>query len=320
PVDAGDPIGFTVEVANAGPGVAKNVTLADPLPAGTATDWVIDPAYPGPGSCSITGASGSQELDCSFGDMADGDSASVHVSSSTSFTACTKYDNTATASADNAPDAQDSASIQCNKPSLSVSKTADNTSVDAGDPIGFTVSVENGGPGTAKNVTLADPLPAGTATDWVIDPAYPGPGTCSITGPSGSQELDCSFGDMADGDSAPVHVSSTTSFSPCTKYDNTATASADNAPDAQDSASIQCLSPCLSVTNTADNTSVDAGDPFGFTIRVAPGSPRFPYTTLFRSPLPAGTATDWVIDPAYPGPGTCSITGPSGSQELDCSF
>src|SRR5438094_626541 len=103
--------------------------------------------------------------------MADGDSASVHVRSSTSFNACTKYDNTATASADNEPDAQDSASIQCNKPSLSVTKAADNTPVGAVDAVGFRVLVENGGPGTAKNVTLADPLPAGTATDWVIDPA-----------------------------------------------------------------------------------------------------------------------------------------------------
>ena len=36
-----------------------------------------------------------------------------------------------------------------------MTKTADNTSVDAGDPIGFTVTVENGGPGTAtESLTL----------------------------------------------------------------------------------------------------------------------------------------------------------------------
>src|SRR2546430_378553 len=142
--------------------------------------------------------------------MASGDSASGDLSSSTSFTACTKYDNTATASADNAPDAQDSASIQCNKPSLSVTKTADNTSVDAGDPIWFTIEVANGGPGTAKNVTLADPLPAGTAADWGVDPAYPGPGTLSITRPPRRPEPHCSFRGMADRGNAPGDRSSST--------------------------------------------------------------------------------------------------------------
>src|ERR1700751_4100599 len=99
----------------------------------------------------------------------------------------------------------------------------------------FTFLASNGGPGTAKGASLSDPLPGGTASDWVIDPAYSGAGTCSITGPSGSQVMNCSFGDMASGASASVHVSSSTSFAACTKYDNTATAHASNvSPDPQD--------------------------------------------------------------------------------------
>jgi uncharacterized repeat protein (TIGR01451 family) len=320
PVNAGDDIGFTVDVSNAGPGTALDATLADPLPGGTATDWVIDPAYAGPGTCAINGPSGSQELDCSFGDLASGDSASVHVSSTTTFDHCTTYDNTATASASNSSDVQDSASIECQKPDLSVTKTADASPVNAGDDIGFTIDVSNGGPGTAVNATLADPLPGGTATDWVIDPAYAGPGTCAINGPSGNQELDCSFGDLASGDSASVHVSSTTTFDHCTKYDNTATASADNAPDAMDSASIECQKPDLAITKTADATTVDAGDPIGFTVDVTNNGPGTAVNASLADPLPGGTATDWVIDPAYAGPGTCAINGPAGNQELDCSF
>jgi uncharacterized repeat protein (TIGR01451 family) len=319
-VNAGDPIGFTITVANGGPGVAKGVTLADPLPAGTTiAGWKLD-SNSGSATCAITGAIGSQTLNCSAVDLASGASYVLHVSAATSFANCTKYDNTATASATNAPDATDSASISCLGPGLNVIKTADATTVNAGDPVGFTIAVSNGGPGTATSVTLHDPLPAGTASLWTIDPAYSGPGTCAITGTAGSQSLDCSFGDMAAAASAPVHISSSTSFADCTTYDNTATASATNAPDASDSASITCNAPSLSVTKTADNATVNAGEDVGFTVKVSNGGPGAATNVTLHDPLPAGTASLWTIDPAYAGQGTCAITGVAGSQSLDCSF
>jgi uncharacterized repeat protein (TIGR01451 family) len=64
---------------------------------------------------------------------------------------------------------EDSASTCVAAPSIHVTKTADRTSVSAGDAVGFTVSVTNTGPGSAHGVTLSDPLPAGTASAWVID-------------------------------------------------------------------------------------------------------------------------------------------------------
>ena len=168
----------------------------------------------GPGTCSITGAAGSQSLDCSFGDLANGASSTVHVTAATSFVDCTTYDNTATASAANAPDQSDSASITCNAPSVTVTKTADAATVNAGDPLGFTVTVANGGPGTAKGVTLSDPLPAGTtAAGWTI---ATGPAQCSITGAVGSQTLSCTAVDLASGGSYSVHVTAATSFAACT--------------------------------------------------------------------------------------------------------
>jgi len=328
-VNAGDPIGFNVTVGNGAGATATNVKLADPLPAGTATDWVIDPAYAGPGTCAINGTTGSQELDCSFGDLAPNTSVSVHVSSTTTFKACTTYNNTAFATADNADPAQDSASIECRKPALSVTKAADQATVNAGDPIGFSITVANSnatGTGTAKNVTLDDKLPAGTGAGvtWSIDSGPTGTVTPTCAVSNGSpQDLTCTAVDLAPGDSYTVHVMATTSFGECTEYDNTATASASNADDVQDSASIVCQAPDLSITKTADASAVNAGDPIGFTITVSnspnEGTGTAKNVTL-DDPLPAGTASDWVIDPAYSGPGSCSITGPSGSQQLDCSF
>jgi uncharacterized repeat protein (TIGR01451 family) len=127
---------------------------------------------------------GSQVLGCSFGDMAPGASASVHISSATTGGSAGSYENTATASATNASSVMASATIVVRAPGLSIKKTADATPVSVGTAIGFTVTVTNSsaaGTGTATSVTLNDPLPPGTGIDWSISPAYAGPGTCSIT-------------------------------------------------------------------------------------------------------------------------------------------
>ncbi len=149
-----------------------------------------------------------------------------------------------------------------------VEKTADDTSVSAGSAIGFTVKTTNNGPGTATGVTLNDPLPNGV--DWTIDPANT---DCQITGTGDDQVLSCDFGNLADDASETVHVTATTSFSACTTYDNEATASATNAPDAKDDASITCLKPAVVVEKTADAATVDAGDPIGFTVKTTNNGP-----------------------------------------------
>ena len=318
-VSAGDPLGFTITVSNGGPGTAFGVTLKDPLPAGTtAAGWKLD-SNSGSATCAIKGAVGSQELDCSAIDLAANASYTVHVSAATSFADCTVYDNTATASAENAPDATGSDSIQCNKPSLSVTKKADNATVDAGDPLGFKITVSNGGPGTAKGVTLADPLPAGTtATGWSID-SNSGSANCVINGAVGSQELDCSAVDLASGASYVLHISAATSFAACTVYDNTATAHSTNAPDASGEDTVTCEKPSLSVVKKADAASVDAGDPLGFSVTVSNGGPGTAKGVTLDDPLPAGTtAAGWKLD-SNSGSANCAVAGAVGSQKLDCS-
>ena len=231
-VNAGDPIGFTITVANGGPGLAKDVVLSDPLPAGlTVAGWS---KASGPTGCTITGAVGSQTLACARVDLTSGQSYSVHITAATSFADCATYHNTATAHASNAPDATASATITCNAPSLTVTKTADAATVNAGDPIGFTITVANGGPGLAKDVVLSDPLPTGlTVAGWS---KASGPAGCSVTGAVGSQTLACARVDLASGQSYSVHITAATSFADCATYHNTATAHASNAPDATDSA------------------------------------------------------------------------------------
>ncbi len=121
---------------------------------------------------------------------------------------------------------------------LTVVKTADAASVTSGDTIGFTVNVTSTGTGTARAATLNDPLPTSTGVSWSISPAYAGPGTCAITGAVPAQVLSCSFGDLAPGASATVHVSSPTEATTAGTLANTAAAKATNVPETTASASI----------------------------------------------------------------------------------
>ena len=97
-------------------------------------------------------------------------------------------------------------------PHLSVTKIPDAQTVVAGSPVGFTIKVTSDGQSTANNVTLADTLPtlANAGINWANSPAYTGPGTCGITGAAPTQSLNCSFGNLAAGATASVHVTSNT--------------------------------------------------------------------------------------------------------------
>jgi YVTN family beta-propeller protein len=109
---------------------------------------------------------------------------------------------------------------------LIVTSTPDAATANAGAPIGITIAVSNAGPGVEDNVALNDPLPAGTGVSWSISPAYSGPGTCSIAGSVGSQVLSCSFGNLAPGASASLHI--TGASAGAGTYVNAATATVNN--------------------------------------------------------------------------------------------
>ena len=326
-VNAGDPMNFKVVISNsaaAGTGTATNVVLSDPLPAGTGVNWSIDKQDAN--ACSIGGPVGGQHLDCTIASMAPGDTYTVHITSATEFASCTQYQNTASVSVsnENGGPFTSSATITVQCPGLHILKTADATPVSTGTSIGFHVTVSNSGPGTANNVTVDDPLPAGSGVDWTIasDPAS----HCTITGPVGNQDLKCSLGDMAPTgptSTYTVAISSTTNAHSAGTYPNTATASADNAPQVMSSATIVVLAPNVSVVKSADNGVVNAGDPIGFTVTITNTETDNPIGTAHNvtvaDPLPMGTDVNWVI--AHQTSSNCTITATDGGapgEELDC--
>ena len=127
---------------------------------------------------------------------------------------------------------------------LTVTKTADAASVSAGSPIGFTVTVHNGGTGTATGVTLTDALPGGSGTGvtWVKDPATGNPAAFTLAGAQGNQTLTLAGQPITLGAGATlsVHVTAQTSASECSTYNNTATVASTNDGGGSAPASIVC--------------------------------------------------------------------------------
>jgi choice-of-anchor A domain-containing protein/uncharacterized repeat protein (TIGR01451 family) len=252
-VNAGGQASFTVTVANVGQGTATGVSFADPLPAGLGNDvvWSVA-AQSTAGAFSVGGPGpGGQSLLFSPTTLAAGASYSVTVTGHTTFadvspsTFTGTLPNTATVSAANeAPSLQNqhaSATVTVVAPDVTVTKTADQASVTAGQSAGFTVTIKNAGAGIATGVTLSDPLPAGAGKDinWVID-GTGNPSDFAITGAVGHQTLSLSgsfltaLGDtLAAGQSISVHITGVTTPNDATASApglllNTATVSAAN--------------------------------------------------------------------------------------------
>src|SRR5205823_1183381 len=229
PVSAGDSIGFDVTVTNHGAGTAYGVTVDDALPSNAGLAWSIDAQD---GGWSIV--SGHLSYGPTF--LLAGASSHVHVTSPTTAQDCTTIFNTASGSSTNEPsgslgDNSSSASVTVLCASIDIAKTADDPSVSAGDPIGFAITVTNSGAGTARNVTVSDPLPTDAGLSWSIDSSTEP--SCAIA----AGVLSCGPVDLAPGASFTVHITSGTTSATAadSPVDNTANVTTTN--DGSDSAS-----------------------------------------------------------------------------------
>jgi uncharacterized repeat protein (TIGR01451 family) len=113
-----------------------------------------------------------------------------------------------------------SAALQASTADLAITKTASPSAGTAnGSQLTYTITVTNGGPDTATDVNVNDPLPAGT-TFFSVTPSQ---GSCSAPAPGNTGTLNCSLGSVATPGSATITLVVTFTAAPGTAISNTAT-------------------------------------------------------------------------------------------------
>ena len=327
-VNAGEQIGFTVTVANAGPGTAKGFSLTDPLPA-KGIDWSIQ-SQSGPITCVINGAPGAETLNCPSAGTVDlaptaGNPLVVHLVSLTDKTSCGTAENTARITVTNNPTTVNPATAQTavNCPDIQVTKSATNSTLSAGDDAEFTIVVKNVGEGTASNVFVTDnPLPGNLP--WALGTVTPAtPTGCAVTASgdaSNPWKLNCTFTTLAKNAQVEIKVSAKTTKDNCGALVNNVTVGATNEPtnlvNASNQATARIDVNCaqISVLKTADKSPVNATDGVGYTItatNTGAGVARGVVVTDTLPTTPAGLS--WAITPSVSG---CSIN----VGVLTCNF
>ena len=287
PVNAGEQIGFDITVSNEGTQTTLGVNASDTLPAGIA--WTADAPTGSTAGLSCSIASG--VLTCTKPSLAAGSSFTVHVHGMTDAADCGTVENTARVDTSNDGSDTAKASVVVTCPDITVTKTADGASVNAGDPIGFTVTITNKGDGTATGTHVTDTLPAGFA--WTIESQTPAD-AWKIDGGS------LSFGpaSLAAGASATVHIVAATSAELCKVVPNEASVTWTNEGSAKADDTTEVLCPDITITKKADAASVSAGDPIGFTVTITNKGDGTATGTHVTDTLPAGFA--WTIESQTP--------------------
>jgi uncharacterized repeat protein (TIGR01451 family) len=196
---------------------------------------------------------------------------------------------------------------------VTIVKTADDGSVNAGEAIGFTLSWGNTGAGKATGVVVSDNLPAGDDLDWSIAGSTGSGDTCEISGAVGAQVLTCDVGSI-NGNTAvsgTVHIVSDTTAADCGTITNKGSIDSGNDGSGDSSDSVEVLCPDILVEKSAAQTQIRVGDTASFTIKVTNIGDGVAKNVVLTDPLPGGLA--WTIDPPVSG---CSIA----SGTLTCKL
>ncbi|MGB2874278.1 MAG: CARDB domain-containing protein [Gaiellaceae bacterium] len=127
---------------------------------------------------------------------------------------------------------------------VQITKTADAGTANAGDQIGYTITVSNLAKPPASDVLVTDTLPANSGTSWSISSAPPG--ACAIS----SGVLRCFVSHMPSGFS--VHIVSPTTAATCGTVSNTASVTTKkNGGATSQTATITVNCPDLTITSIA---------------------------------------------------------------------
>ena len=257
----GDIVVFTIQVRNHGPATSTNVTITDALPSNL--DFLA--AVSTTGVCSET----ANVVTCELGELGDGEGAVVFIDAEA--TAAGESVNVASVEGDeHDPDESDNTaaatlmviSMEPEEVDLSMTKTASDNHVLAGEHVVFTLQISNVGLATSTDVIVTDTLPSRLAF-------VSAESTVGACGESGGV-VTCELGDLGAGEGAEITVEVEALRSGMAV--NTAEVSG-NETDADDS-------------DNSDSASVEISALSGSGIDIKPGSDRNPLNLNGRGVVP----------------------------------
>lgn len=284
PVQLGDPVTYTIAVANRGDADAVGVHITDTLPAG------------------VTGGDLDQTLTINAGEQAEFTIPATVVNDPAYYGATivniAYYDHASGSGSDDA-------SFVVAAPDLTIAKTVEtpHDPVHPGDTVTYTVVVRNAGDANALGVHVTDVLPAGVTGTGLDE-------TVTVSANGGQQQFTYNATVSTDAAFYGVTVVNTA------EYDH-------STGSGSDTASFTIAAPDLVVEKTVETAQARAqlGDVVTYTVTIANNSPATATGVVMTDVLPLGVTFGGWIDQGAAMPGTPSDTitwgpndvGPSGS-------
>jgi uncharacterized repeat protein (TIGR01451 family) len=259
--DPGDVIHYTITYENTGSGGAYNVTINDTIPA----DTTFDSCYPS--YDSVSGDTYTWVIDNVAGKTTGEILLNVTVDAyTTDGTVLVNYVTLdyADVNGNDYPRLHAWANVTVTAPLMDVTKTADVSSADPGDPITYTITYENTGTGNATDVEIRDTIPEYT--------------TFVSSNPTHDDQEGLTyiwnFAVIEGGDSGTITITVKVNVSTpdTTVLTNLVTLDYDDAngnpyPQESDTADVTVTAPVLTLEKTADVTKANPGDQIIYTIR-----------------------------------------------------
>ena len=306
---AGNGVSWTLTLTNAGPSVARDVVVTDPVP--TAVTGVAASATQG--NCTLV----ANLVTCDIGILAAGDTARITLFVTGTVdpaTTVTSLVNTATVTSstpepvpgpDNGRSSTATTDVSA-QADLVVAKIPAATSFTAGGPASWTITVTNLGPSTATNTTVTDNLPAG-----LNSPVFTDSSSHVLNCPAGV----CALGTIAPNTSVSITVSGTIDpdFAD-TGIVNTATAHSDTADPVEGNNTASYRVPVTTqahlVVVKKGPLTVVAGNTITWTVQVSNTGLSTARGVQLADQLPAGISD---ISFASPVGGSCPTDATAGS-------
>ena len=322
---------YTVAVTNTGLSNANNATVIDPLPAGVTLSANAVCVASGSSVCgAVTGTMGQTSFGTTAATVAAGAGNALTFTVPVAFApgmTTNPLVNTATATDPASPPATGSDSdALVAQVSLNVIKTDGSATYTPGGTATYTITVTNGGPSSATNVTLTDALPAGVTLSANAVCVATGASTCgTVTGTTGQTSLGATGATIGAGGINKLVFTVPVAFAPgmvAATIVNSATATdlASSGPGSTATGTdtdSRSASVALVVVKDDGSATYTPGGTATYTVTVTNGGPSVATNLTVTDALPAGLMLTANVTCVATGTATCgAVTGTTGQTNF----